>query len=108
MAREWSFGGFREIICLWPLNSARDGLLSPHLVFFPRYEFGIPPDGRDWTCDHPNGNNVRLADGQLHSVLCYRLLAQAEITGQLPPTPHSGLCVEEVFSSDPNQSEWNF
>lgn len=91
-------GGFREIVCLWPLDEARTGLLSPLIVRFPRYEFGVPADGRDWTADHPNGRNVRLKDGRMHSLICYRLLAQGEITGCLPPAPASGLWVEELLS----------
>jgi hypothetical protein len=116
----------REMLCLWPLNSDRDGLLSPHIVSFPRYEYGPPPTyegplpdgevtdpgqsnkGRDWTCDHPSATTVRLADGRLHNLLCYRLLAQAEVQGGIPPTPYSGLCIEEVISDGPPKPEWSF
>ena len=116
----------REMLCLWPLNAARDGLHSPHVVTFPRYEFGPPPvyegpppgpevkdagalnKGRDWTCDHPNAMTVRLADGEWHNLLCFRRLAQAEVQGGIPPTPYSGLCVEEVFSTGPTRPEWRF
>jgi hypothetical protein len=111
----------REMLCLWPLNERRDGLLSPHVVSFPRYHFGPPPvgidgasddgntiKGRDWTCDHPSAGNVRLADGQWHNLLCHRLLAQAEVQGGIPPTPHSGLCIEEVLTSGPARPEWKF
>jgi hypothetical protein len=115
----------REMLCLWPLNAERNGLFSPQIVSFPRYQHGPPPvvegkadsahadvgqanRGRDWTCDHPSASVVRLADGHWHSLLCHRLLAQAEVQGGLPPTPHSGLCVEEVLSSGPERPEWNF
>jgi hypothetical protein len=115
----------REMLCLWPLNAERNGLFSPHIVSFPRYQYGPPPvvegkadpahadvgqanRGRDWTCDHPSAAVVRLADGRWHGLLCHRLLAQAEVQGGLPPTPHSGLCVEEVLSSGPERPEWNF
>lgn len=116
----------REMIALWPLNANRNGLLSPLVAAFPRYEFGPPPvyegpqpgvnvkdpgaigKGRDWTVDHPNSMTVRLADGQWHNLLCHRRLAQAEVQGPILPTPHSGLCVEEVFSAGPARPEWNF
>ena len=114
----------REMLCLWALNAERDGLLSPHILSFPRYQYGRPPTvdrveqgpnatdigqtnlGRDWTCDHPTATTVRLADGHWHNVLCHRLLAQAEVQGALPPTPYSGLCVEEVLSSGPERAVW--
>ncbi len=115
----------REILCIWELNAQRNGLRSPLIAAFPRYEFGRPPlceapppegkitdpgyaRGRDWTCDHPNGMNIRLQDGRWHHVLVYRLLAQAEVQGGILPTPHSGFRIEEVFSTGPAKPEWIF
>jgi hypothetical protein len=90
------YGGLREIVCLWPLNPRRNGLLSPLVVRFPRYELGLPPDRGGWTCDHLTAGVVRLADGRPRTLVCYRLLAEAEVNAGLPPTPHSGLYVEEL------------
>ena len=95
---------FREMVCLWPLDAARRTLLSPVIVRYPRYEFGVPPFGGDWMCDHANGNTIRLADGRAHHLICYRLQAHAEVGGfqtDAPPTPHSGQWVEELFTDGP-------
>jgi hypothetical protein len=102
---------FREILCLWPLNESRTGLLSPHSVRYPRYEFGVPPGGCDWTCDHASGNTIRLADGQVHHLICYRMQAHAEVGGagtDIPPTPHSGLWVERCITELARSEEWHF
>ena len=99
----------REILCLWPFNPERDSLLSPFFARSPRYEFGPPPVANEWYCDHPSGANIRLADGRWHSLLCYRIMAIAEGLGEgHPPTPHSGMHVEEVFSSGDARPAWNF
>ena len=100
---------FRELVGLWPLNAGRTTLLSPHIVRYPRYEFGVPPAGGDWTCDHANGNTIRLADGRVHHLICYRLQAHAEVGGfqnDMPPTPHSGQWVEELFANGTPRDEW--
>ncbi len=121
----------REVLTLYSLNEERNGLNSPHVVAFPRYVYGPPPSydhsarpsckpaevttdpgaaikGRDWTCDHPSAMTVRLADGRWHSLLCYRLVAQAEVQGGILPTPYSGLRIEEVFSTGAPRPEWIF
>lgn len=103
-------GQFREILCLWPLNDDRTRLLSPFFACVPRYEYGPPRYGNEWYVDHPVGATLRLADGQWHHLLCYRLMAIAEGLGQglFPPTPHSGLHVSEVFSAGPARPSWCF
>ncbi|MCE9559998.1 MAG: glycoside hydrolase [Armatimonadetes bacterium] len=115
----------REMLAVWALNPTRDALHSPHIASFPRYEYGPPPTystysvvnegdagqmnkGRDWTSDHPTAMTLRLSDGRWHHLLCYRVLAQAEVQGPIPPTPYSGLHVEEVFSVGEVKPEWNF
>jgi hypothetical protein len=42
--------------------------------------------------DHGVGNLIRLADGQWHSLLTYRVIAP-------PASPFTGCYIEEVFSS---------
>jgi len=100
---------FREVLCLWPLTADRTSLLTPFFARIPRYEFGPPVVGGEWYCDHPVGLNLRLADGRWHHLLCYRIMAIAEGLGQgYPPSPHSGLHVEEVTSNGPARPVWRF
>ena len=100
--------GYREVIMLWPLKEDRSGVLSPFVVRWPRYEFGPPPGGGSWAADHPTGEVVRLADGQWHSVLCYRVLEWGENGLCYPPTPWSGAYAEEVISSGDPKPVWEF
>jgi hypothetical protein len=101
-------GAFREIVALWPLDESRTGLLSPLILRCPRYEFGVPPDGGDWACDHANGNTVRLADGQWRHLVAHRLLAHGEVTSSLPPVAQSGLWLEQLDSDGDLRNEWRF
>ncbi|MCG2659710.1 MAG: glycoside hydrolase [Kiritimatiellae bacterium] len=103
-------GQFREILCLWPLNGDRTRLLSPFFACVPRYEYGPPRHGNEWYVDHPIGATLRLADGQWHHLLCYRIMAIVEGLGRglFPPTPHSGLHVSKVCSAGPARAAWLF
>ncbi len=98
----------REILCLWPLNASRDGLMTPLIVRPARADFGPPPAGAGgWMVDHPSAVVARLADGQWHSLLAYRILQSAEFS-KADPAPQSGCYVEEVFSSGPVRPTWKF
>ena len=104
-----AWGQFREILCLWPLNGDRTQLLSPFFACVPRYDYGPPQHGNEWYVDHPVGATLRMADGQWHPLLCYRIMAIAEGMGKgFPPTPHSGLHIREVFSAGPVRPAWSF
>jgi len=100
-------GRGREVVCLWPLNGARSGLLPPIVARDARADFGPPPSGSQWKVDHPNASTLRLADGKWHSVLVYRIMDAAEHGGAEPPA-QTGCYVEEVLSSAPASPMWKF
>ena len=71
-------------------------------------EFGPAPAGSIWRADHPVGLTVRLADGQWHHVLCYRVLDREECVGDAALTPRTGTYVEEVTSNGDSVWPWEF
>jgi hypothetical protein len=101
-------GWFREKLYLWPLNTERNGVELPSLVRDPRAEFGIPPGGTLWDCDHPIGATVRLRDDLWHGLVCFRLVEKGEVDRSFGPTDYTGCYVEEVFSSGPGLPAWHF
>jgi hypothetical protein len=100
--------GERSTLCVWPLNEDRSDLAAHFIARDPRSEFGLPPHGTVWAVDHPVGSPVRLADGQWHSLLGYRLLEWKENTHFIPPSPHTGSYLDEVISFGPPEPLWNF
>jgi hypothetical protein len=91
-------GSYRSFMQLLPINAARTGLAPAMTIRDSENEFGAGPDGKGWMVDHAIGNVVRLADGQWHSLLAYRILARRDsATG--PAASHAGLYVEEISSS---------
>ena len=101
-------GYTRDILALWPLNEARDALLDPLFARCGNFEWG-PPPVKAWSIDHPVSANVRLADGQWHTVMGYRGMCSAETSSTLPPTPHTGCYVDEVLCAGPPVvASWRF
>ncbi|MBL9216605.1 MAG: hypothetical protein JNG83_14095 [Opitutaceae bacterium] len=100
--------GERSTLCVWPLNEARDGFEAPLIARDPRTEFGLPPHGTLWAADHPVSNQVRLADGQWHTLMSYRMLEWKENTHFIPPSPQTGCYLDEVVSFGPPRPLWNF
>jgi hypothetical protein len=104
----------REILCIWPLNKERNGLEPGRVIRMPRLEFGAPPGNTYWLVDHPLSNTVQLADGEWHNILAYRFMELCEnalvwcFKGAGNPPPHTGCCLEEVFSDGPARPLWNF
>ena len=98
---------WREMLCLWPLNADRSALEEPIILRDAPTEFGPAPGGGQWMLDHPNAATLRLADGQWHNVLVYRILDHAEHRGAAPP-PQTGCYVEEVLSAGPPIPAWKF
>lgn len=88
----------RETLLLWPLSEDRRRLLDPVVARDCARDFGKPPHGSIWRADHPVGMNVRLADGQWHHLLTYRVLEQNECIAGAPVTPFTGTYVEEVVT----------
>ena len=66
-------GYHRNIMEILPLNSSRTGLDKPITLRNGPVEFGPAPKGRGWGIDHGIGNVIRLADGNWHSILIYRV-----------------------------------
>ena len=99
---------------MWPLNDTRTDLMPVLVARDCRGEYGAPPGGSSWVCDHPSGATIRLADGKWHSIIVYRMLELAEIqrwwlrSGIEAPTPQTGCYVEEVHSTDSAIPAWNF
>jgi hypothetical protein len=100
-------GSGRETLCLWPLNAGRVDLEEPLTARAARDEFGPAPGGGAWMVDHASGAVVRLADGQWHGVVAYRVLGNAEHRGA-PPAAQSGCYVEEISSTGPVAPPWRF
>ena len=100
-------GREREKLSLWPLNKDRTGFDTPITVRDARQQFGPPPSRQVWFMDHSNGGVVRLADGDWHDLLVYRIMDRGEHSGRAP-APQSGLYVEEVLCNGDVVPEWNF
>lgn len=98
----------RESLLLWPLSTDRTQLLVPVLARDCNSDFGVPPFGSIWRADHPVGMTIRLADGQWHHILPYRVLEQSECTSDAPVTAYTGTYVDEVLTQEPVQPEWCF
>jgi hypothetical protein len=79
----------RNVLDLVPLNSDRTGLDATITVRNGPAEFDPTAS---YAVDHGVGNLIRLADGQWHSLLTYRVIAP-------PASPFTGCYIEEVFSS---------
>lgn len=98
-------GSGRETLCIWPLNRARMDLEEPITVRVARDEFGPASDGGAWMVDHPSGAVLRLADGDWHSVIAYRVPGSAEHKGA-HPAAQTGCYVEQVLSAGPTVPPW--
>ncbi|MBL9215422.1 MAG: hypothetical protein JNG83_08105 [Opitutaceae bacterium] len=108
-AGRYRLGGWlRNTVCLWPLNAERNALEAPLVAFDGRDRFGPPPGGSSWRVDHPVSMPVRLADRKWHSLLSLRVLELAEGSHGIPPTPHTGLYLEEVLARGEDAPLWNF
>ncbi len=98
----------REILCLWPLDESRTRLECRITARDAKTEFGPAPSGSWWRIDHPTSAIIRLADGEWHNVLSYRIVDNGEVEGSAPPAPQTGCYVEEVFSTGEPHPIWNF
>lgn len=100
----------RSTLVLWPLNRERTALAAPITVLDCRAEFGPPVAGSNWTwrADHPSAATVRLTDGKWHTLLGFRVQDYREIKKAMPPTPQTGMYVQEVLSSGVVVSGWRF
>lgn len=99
----------RETLWIWPLAGDRSTLLEPITVRDGRIDFGPPPHGSIWWADHPVGRNVRLADGQWHHLLTYRVLEEAENLAGASATACTGTYIEELVTpGSAGAPEWRF
>jgi hypothetical protein len=105
----------RDDLFFWPLNDARTGVLTPTNVLDARREFGCArADWNDsvnfWYLDHPAGGAFRLADGNWHGLVGFRVCEFAEVATSAPPTPHTGYWLEEVHADNPGTAapRWLF
>jgi hypothetical protein len=51
---------------------------------------------------------VRLADGEWHNVIGFRICDEGEVLEGIPPAPRSGTYLEEVRSSGKVVPLWRF
>ena len=98
----------RTKLCLWTVNGS--SLIDPRLIRDCIEEFGRLPRETFWCVDHPSSAIVRLADGQWHALLTYRIKAYHLPTRmrEEPVLPQTGCYVEEILSDGPPVPEWQF
>jgi hypothetical protein len=101
-------GWIRETLCLWPLDVENARLKDSLVIRDGRASFGPSPGGIAWTIDHPLVANLRLSDGQWHTVLGHRVLDRAETVRGFAPPPQTGAYLEEVFSAGAAVPAWRF
>lgn len=101
-------GRKRTRLCFWTIDGA--SLVGPRLIRDCTQEFGPRPKETFWVVDHPSSATVRLADGQWHGLLAYRLKAYRLPTRgrEEPDVPQAGCYVEEILSTGPVVPEWRF
>jgi hypothetical protein len=102
-----AYGHERGWLRLWPLNAERTGLEDGITVRDGERQFGRTPSGKPWYIDHASGGRLRLADGRWHGILTYRVMDTGEFSLG-PPSPQTGLYVEEVTSAGPEAPAWRF
>ncbi|MGB6120780.1 MAG: hypothetical protein WBG80_02635, partial [Bacteroidota bacterium] len=98
----------RDVLCLWPIDESRTKLECRIIARDAKAEFGPAPSGSWWRIDHPTSAIVRLADGEWHNVLSYRIVDNGEVEGSAPPAPQTGCYVEEVYSVGKPNPMWTF
>jgi hypothetical protein len=97
----------RESLCCWPIDTERAALGEPALVFDCERDLG-PTPGLDWRIDHANSCVVRLADGNYHEVMAFRICDFLEIDSGMLPAPQSGLWLAEVPCANEPHPLWRF
>jgi hypothetical protein len=98
----------REILCIWPLNTERNGFEPTQIAVDCRSTFGPPPSGGTWRVDHANGANVRLKDNRWHHILAYRIIADAEVMRGKTASEQSGCYISEILPENNIISDWLF
>lgn len=104
-------GTNRDRFMGWEATPGLDGICRERVLRDCTGEFGAPPDGTFWACDHASGAVVRLGDGQWHALLAYRILAfpMKTMTTAEPIVPQTGCHVEELFGGETAVSPpWQF
>ena len=100
-------GWTRQKLYLWPLADDRTGLEAPILARHCKADFGPAPSGSMWRVDHPVAATVRLADGNWHNIMGYRIHDDVE-SHDLEAPPQTGAYLEEVISAGKPVPTWNF
>jgi hypothetical protein len=106
----------REVLSLWPLTEDRTGVGKPALVLDAKARLGaarpFPMPGKPnyWYADHPLGGVYRLADGQWHTLMTFRLSDAALTAGGAGAAEAAGLWVVEIFedSGEAAPRAWQF
>jgi hypothetical protein len=105
----------RQKLWAWPLSADRKSVGSPLCIFDAIERFG-PPRPLDthccdnhWYLDHPLAMPCRLADGNWHNLLAFRIADGATNTGGALAPPQAGTCLMELPTpSQPTPAPWRF
>ncbi len=101
-------GAKRARLSFWTIDDKR--LSAPRPIRDCIQEFGKRPQESFWCIDHPSSAVVRLADGQWHALLAYRIKTFFLPTRgrEEPIVPQTGCYVEEIISTGTAIPVWRF
>jgi len=105
-----SLGYWRAISTLWPVSLGEPPELEmPVIHRCAPLEWGPSATNSGWGVDHLIPGRAHLRDNRWHSLISYRALDRGENNGKLPPTPHSGHYLDEIFTEqDSAAPPWLF
>lgn len=103
-----ALGTRRTRLQCWELLGEMTRVGEPRLIRDCDQEFGVAAEGMFWAVDHPSSATVRLADGQWHGLLCYRVLAFPTRGKAETVVPQTGCYLEELLGSGPPLPTWRF
>jgi hypothetical protein len=106
---------YRHRLWLWPLSPDRTHVQPPLCLLDADSQLGPPRPlhthsntSNYWYLDHPLAGAFRLADGNWHNLLGFRVTDGATNSGGAPAAPESGLYMMELPGSQTATSPWNF
>ncbi len=104
----------RQKLWAWPLSPDRKSVLPPLCIFDAIERFGParPIDthccDNHWYLDHPLAMPCRLADGNWHNLLAFRLVDGATNTGGAFAPPQAGAYLMELPTTLTIPAPWRF
>jgi hypothetical protein len=95
---------------MWQVADSAAELNPAQVIRDAWQDFGPPPPETMWDVDHATSAVVRLADGQWHGLLTYRVIAfsvRGDAAGETV-TPHTGCYVEQMPAVAAVSPPWRF